>query len=95
VFDYETTWYCLRRSSGELFPDGAVAPPKTRNARRPIWILLGGGSWNNAITFGCNRYEVEKAARDFKAKEVVWLEPDNEPEVSKAADAYHRYIHGL
>ena len=95
MHDYSTTWYCLRRSSGEAFPDGVVAPPKTRNARRPIWILLGGGSWGNAITFGCNRFEVEKAAEDFGAKEVVWLEPDNEPEISKDARAYQRYFHNM
>lgn len=92
--NYETTWYCLRRSFGEAFPDGVLAPPKTRNSRKPIWILLGSGSWNNAITFGCNQYEVEKAAEDFGAKGIVWLEPDKEPELSKEAAAYHRYIHG-
>lgn len=95
IRDYESTWYCLRRSSGEKFPDGTPAPPKSRNNRRPIWILLGGGSWCNAISFGCNRFEVEKAARDFGAKEVVWLEPDKEPEISKDAAAYQRYFHNM
>ncbi len=83
--NYETTWYCLRRSCGEAFPDGVIAPPKTRNSKKPIWCLLGGGSWNNAITFGCNQYEVEKAAKDFGAKDVVWLEPEKELPM---------YIHG-
>ncbi len=92
--NYETIWYCLRRSFGEAFPDGVIAPPKTRNSNKPIWILLGGGSWNNAITFGCNSYEVEKAAEAFNAKEVVWLEPEKEPKLSKEAAAYQRYIHG-
>ncbi len=94
MMNYETIWYCLRRSSGEVYPDGAVAPPKTRNARRPIWCLLGGGSWNNAITFGCNRYEVEKAAEAFGAKGIVWLEPEKEPTVSVDAAQYQKWIHG-
>jgi hypothetical protein len=90
--NYETVWYCLRRAGGEVFPDGVVAPAKTRNARKPIWINLGGGTWRNAISFGSNRYELERAALDFGAKDIVWLEP--EPESTTTQKQYNRWIHG-
>ena len=92
--NYETVWYCLRRTGGEKFPDGDPAPAKARNARKPIWINLGGGAWRNAISFGSNRYELERAALDFGAKDVIFLEPEHEPVETPAASAYHRWLHG-
>lgn len=76
--DYETVWYCLRRGSKEHFPDGLPArrtKQRQGSTCKPIWIKLGeGDSWKDAITFGPAILEMERAAEDFGAIKIVWLE---------------------
>jgi hypothetical protein len=73
--DYETAWYLLRLSGGEFFPDGHAVPYKNHSGLKPIWVKLGEGtSWAQAISFGSSREETERAAEDFGATKVVWMD---------------------
>jgi len=72
--NYEVVWYVMRRGNGDLFPDGRVVPKGRWSTWKPIWIKLGeGDSWAEAITFGPSIDELENAADDFGAKQIVWL----------------------
>jgi len=81
MVNYAVTWYCIQRSNGDCFPDGLKVPPLrvsafARSPRKLIWIKLDRGtSWYDAITFGPALRELEIAASDFGATNIVWLEP--------------------
>jgi len=73
--DYETTWYCLRLSGKDTFPDGRQVPVGKWKTLKPIWIKLGEGlSWAQAITFGPALGQLYDAAGSFGAHRIVWLE---------------------
>jgi len=81
MVNYAVTWYCIQRSNGDYFPDGLKVPllrasAFTRSPRKLIWIKLDSGtSWYDAITFGPALRELNIAASDFGATNIVWLEP--------------------